>query len=310
MRAAAVITGLAFLAVPLVARFGHPGDYDASLRRGTQAGHERNTSAAGMMLGGFRTSLSDLMFIKTEHYLHSGVEYRPHVHADHGPSVAHGDEHAHEHGPDCDHDHDHEDVETVIPSPGRDFRGFIGWLERHVKPWRDPSLPHLLTDGTELLPWFRIMTLSDPAYIRGYSIGAWWLQSKNIDAALDFALEGIEKNPQAFEIYLTLGNIHMAMARRTRHDESASARAMAAAREAFERALELGLGQRPPDWNEDVADPRWGIYMENDLLAAARIAVIMESRHGDPERARVRAADLARRLGDDAILLRLSGENE
>ena len=52
-----------------------------------------------------------------------------------------------------------------------------------MKPWLDPSKHAGHSDGKEVLPWFRVMTLSDPHYVRAYAVGTWWLRTKNLDAA-------------------------------------------------------------------------------------------------------------------------------
>ena len=39
----------------------------------------RNTSSAAVMLGEVRTAMSDIMFIKCERYMHSGVACKPHL---------------------------------------------------------------------------------------------------------------------------------------------------------------------------------------------------------------------------------------
>src|SRR5690606_41174555 len=97
-----------------------------------------------------------------------------------------------------DHDHaedDHTNVNAVIRTANKDFRGFIGKMERQVKPWRDPSKPHQHTAGTELLPWYRLATYSDPHNVRNYMVGAWWLKSLKTPEqeaeALRFLEEGI-----------------------------------------------------------------------------------------------------------------------
>mgnify|MGYP006940551292 CR=1 FL=1 len=141
----------------------------------------RNSNAFAVILGEFRASVSDFMFIKTERYLDSGVAYEPHITLDemagesevneeHGEHD-HDQEHAHEDG----HDHEGEDhPDSIIRTSQRDFRGFLGDLERAVKPYRDPTLPHNHTTGEELLPWYRLMTLTNPRQIRPYLIGAMW----------------------------------------------------------------------------------------------------------------------------------------
>jgi len=49
----------------------------------SEAQSSRNTSAVARLFGEFRTSMSDIMCLKTERYLHSGVGYQ-------SPGLAHG----------------------------------------------------------------------------------------------------------------------------------------------------------------------------------------------------------------------------
>ena len=62
---------------PLVSQRLDPS-YAGGRSRDVEARAVRNTSAVGLMLGEFRTSMSDIMFIKTERYLHGGRGYKPH----------------------------------------------------------------------------------------------------------------------------------------------------------------------------------------------------------------------------------------
>jgi tetratricopeptide (TPR) repeat protein len=252
------------------------------------------------MLGEFRTSLSDMLFIKTERYLHSGVAYVPHLTEQLLTVEGSGkqaDEHDHANCEDHDHDHfDHEDLPvTVVPVADEDYRGWIGRMHREVKPWRDPSLSHQHTTGTELIPWFRMMTLSDPAYTRGYTIGAFWIKQHDPAAAMAFVEEGLHKNPRAFELHLTKGFLLVQESRRVEAAGGDKVPLLLQARDSFQSAAEYMIEVRPRKWEGDIEDvPGWGGYQENDARAAAHMAVLLESQHGDPEKARA----LARRYLD------------
>lgn len=261
-----------------------PSRYEGGRARDEQARERRNRSALATLMGGFRTSASDLMFIKTERYLHGGVAYR------HGPGEAehaghdHDHEHEHAHGEDPEHGHEFvcgsQGKETAIPRAEADFRGWIGDLYREVKPWRDPSEAHVHTDGRELLPWFRLMTWSDPTYVQGYLAGGFWLQEEGAAAALEFIEEGLRNNPGAFPLYVSRGLLRVKQAREAGGGGSGSERdLLERAREDFARAAELGRARRGR--GEGLAR-----YEENDLLAACRMTILVSERLGDAGRAR------------------------
>jgi hypothetical protein len=354
-----------------------------------KAAAQRNSSAFAVILGEFRTNLSDLIFIKTERYLDSGVAYMPHIdesqlegkteddhdhdHDAHDHDSKHDHDHdAHAHDSKHDHDHDskapghepeHEDalssdtitsataettasfsdsearfdqhlatpemaesatikpgtvkvesassghehhdhaghdhaaheetgedahehhddhsmVPTIIRTADKDFRGFIGDLERQIKPWRNPSEGHKHTPGTELLPWYRLGTYSDPQNVRMYMIGSWWLKTlrtpEQIQEALRFLDEGIANNPDAFQLFLMRGYILRQLKRPQEAEVS------------FASAATLGLKQRPAD--ESTTGPLWSLTMEEHLEGAVTMHVLsVRDREGTST-----AVDLAR----------------
>lgn len=283
----------------------------------------RNSSALATMLGEFRTGISDIMFIKTERYLHAGVGYIPHMEVLSAEALAeevdehqselgipdedphhghhhHGDAHHGHHHHGLDIDHEHAGTPTLIPPAHRDFRGFVGRLHREVKPWRDPDRPHVHTDGRELLPWFRVMTLSDPKYVRGYVAGGFWLQMENTELALAFVEEGLRNNPEEFQLYVSRGFLRIKEARKLGDPNAEDLDP--AVREVLELALgdflrgaELMAGVRPDDVDEDgFGSGGWGRYQETDALAAAGMSVSLTRNLGDPEGAR----EIARRYID------------
>ena len=329
---ASFLIAAAFLLSPVLAGRLQPNAYFGGRSRHEGDRARRNSSSVGMMFGELRTAMSDIMFVKTERYLHSGVAYVPHMseellsvsgkieamdrhqaevreedaagpHAD--PRPGNCADHDEGHDPACNGEHEMEVTDTVIRTEETDFRGFVGRLHRAVKPYRDPREGHGHTDGRELLPWFRVMTVSDPGYIPGYTTGAWWLKSRNPDEALAFAEEGVEKNPEAFQIHLVKGQILLALARDAGdifHPDAPTRDLLDRARQAFVRSAELALAQRPDIGPEDELPQGWTTYMDADAFSAARMAALMESRYGDPVRGRAMARDSLQRLGDDVAL--------
>lgn len=205
-----------------------------------------------------------------EHQRRDDHVHDDHVHDDH----AHED-HDHDHAHAHDHDHDHAGegkLLTIIPTARQDFRGFVGWLERNVKPWRDPSEPDEHGSGDEILPWYRVMTFADPHNVRGYLIGAWWLKAirsgEKAEEALAFLEEGIRNNPDAFQLHLHKGYLL-----------NQKFGNLAAARPVFRRAAELAMKARPDD--PEPGSLEWTSYDEDDAGGAFRMAVLSEKEVGN-----------------------------
>jgi hypothetical protein len=277
--------------------------YDAGRSRDPLARVEVNQSALARVMGEFRTSASDMLFIKTERYLHSGVGYVPHLaEALHSVEATEQEvsEHLEEMVEDHDHSHEHddhfyhgEDVETLVPTPGQDYRRWLGKMHRTVKPWRDPKVAHRHTDGKELIPWFRMMTLSDPHYIRGYIVGAFWIRTHSIDAALEFLDEGLRLNPRDFQLHLSKGMMLVHKARNLgegslESDNPLVLEHLRQAKRHFVQSAEQMARVRPPEISGEAIEdhPDWGLYLETDAMAAANMSILFEERYGDPDTAR------------------------
>ncbi len=311
MTAAFAVAVLGLLVVPLFALRVDPAAYAGGRSRDDEQRTIRNTSALATMLGELRTSMSDIMFIKTERYLHSGVAYVPHHEAQLLSVEAMGEE-VEEHqselleeGAGLVEDPSHAGTQTLIPERERDYRGVVGMLHRQVKPWRDPSKAHLHTDGTELLPWFRIMTMNDPHYVTGYAVGGWWVSLHDLDAAMAFLDEGVANNPDSFQVRLTRGLLQM---RRARSLPDGGADLMDALRAEFLLAAELGLSQRPDESDGPVTEQRgWSPFQEADLWTACQTAVLLEQRYGQREEAVALATRFLRVFPDNSVLLEVAG---
>jgi tetratricopeptide (TPR) repeat protein len=228
---------------------------DASLR-------DRNASAFAQILGEVRATASDLMFVKANRYLHAGVGYAPRI--DFGKIDSAGAFSGCVAG-----------TPTVIRTAENDFRGFLGDLERQVKPYRRSEEDHVHTTKEELIPWFRLMTLSNPHFIRGYLVGSKILADDgHYKEARDFLFEGVDlnkDNPELFRLYQGIAFFHL----RGKYDkaypwpETWREDALQAARE----SMRLGLEQRPRMgefgkikkdlvWNEDMEDDfRYGMHL-------------------------------------------------
>lgn len=257
------ISVLVLLASPLLFAGLRPDDYEGGRSKDEVRTQERNSSAIGRILGEFRTGMSDVMFIKTERYLHTGVAYTAHMATQEVKAGATSD-HAGQAG-------------TLIRPPEEDFRGFIGELERRVQPWQDPNAPHLHTSGDELLPWYRLMTISDPNYVRGYLIGTYWLMSNDLVKAQEFIDEGIDNNPEAFQLHYMKGQVLRRKARTLLEEDPEANREQAIeldfrALQSFREGAEYVVQQREPG-SEPPRRNTWTDYMEEDARGVCRLAV-------------------------------------
>ena len=376
---------LLWIVAPFLFNAIQPNDYTGGNMRDEYQRQIRNSSAASRMLGGLRTSVSDIMFLKIETYMHEGVGYEPHVtevesvsslieedldqaelndetsppehvhseDCDHGGEALHTEiEHVHsetcKHGPDdappeeehvhsedcdhggealhaevehvhsetCEHGHDaapaeeehvhSEDCEhehdgtsfsesgeklyagqTTIPIAQQDYRGFIGNLYRKVKPWSGAAL-HKHSKGEELLPWFKVMTLSDPQYIRGYTIGSYWLSRTDLDGGLKFIEEGAKNNPDSFEVHLIYGQLLYKKAQDLRRETGNVDLPLAYdfinnSLKHYRQAADLVLKVRPLEGPSEISG--WSNTQEQDAWAAITMALTMESKFGDPNKA-------------------------
>ncbi len=302
---AAILVAAGLVGVPVFALRVDPRVYAGGRSRDAVARSARNASAFAVMLGELRTSISDILFVKTERYLHSGVAYVPH-HEEQLLSVEEMGTEIEEHQSEVGLellDEDHAGTPTLIPSADQDFRGFIGRMHREVKPWRDPDLAHLHTDGMQLLPWFRIMTLTDPHYIMGYTVGGWWVSHHDPESALAFLDEGVRHNAESFQIRMARGHILMRLFRL----DPGNASLLERIRADFREAVHLGLAARPDAaYGAPEEQPGWSLFQEQDLWSATQTLVILERQHGDPQYARSLAAAFLRIFPDNPVLANIA----
>jgi hypothetical protein len=290
-----------YLTSPLWTGRFRPDQYRGGRSSDLQGVTQRNSSALARLLGEYRAVSSDVLMVKTEQYLHSGVGYDLHVVnnpaelslsasiadlASHQREVAaQAAPHAHAGG-----------VRTHIPPPQADHRGFLGdWL-RAVKPWRDPALGHQHTDGREILPWYRVMTLNNPHYVRAYAMGAWWLLQEDIDQAERFIREGVRHNPESFLVHMMLAQIQLEAARRANQGPVHQPRPetlplFREAAAAYRHAAELAFAERPRDMENLPDFSPWKYILDDDARRTMEMAVITTREYDDAGLAR----DLARR---------------
>lgn len=214
------------------------------------AGLDAHESHAGAsLLGQFRTNSSAFLWVRADLYLHNGVEMRKLTEGELKAGIEA------QTAKDDGHEKviDEGSVVTVVPSVDRDFRGWIGDLERQTKAYRDMS-GHVHNDPQKSLPLFRLMTAIDPQFIPGWVSGATIISRTRTDAgthkSLNYLQEGLDQNPSSIAIRTEIARLHISR-------NSDFARAIPLLRE----GAELGLDHwktLPEDEREAVADCfRW-----------------------------------------------------
>lgn len=166
--------------------------------------HETNASSS--LLGQFRTSVSSWLWLRTDLYLHNGVQMRPMTEAERkqGLETCEAKDDGHEKL------HDESAVTTVIPSADRDFRGIVGDAERAVSAYKDMR-GHKHNDPRVALPLFRLMTWIDPQFIPGWTTGATVMARDGTEKAdrqaFAFLQEGLRQNPESLAILADMGRM-------------------------------------------------------------------------------------------------------
>ena len=255
---AGIAIAVAALTIPVWMDGVQPRRYEGAFAQSDEALEMRNTSAVARLFGEFRIGVSDMLFIKTEAHLHGGVQYYHHLDL---KEMQQSGEIAHAEGT--------EEVGTFIPPPEKDWRGFIGHLDREVNPWLHPDDSHHHTSGREVLPLYRLAVMANPHNVNAYRIGVYWLQSlrtwQGMEEALKFAEEGVRNNPGNF----MLVKARAVCERRMGEDEKALA--------SFQEALRMGADQRPPEGEESE---RWDEDRQEELESSLRYSAIMMERLG------------------------------
>jgi tetratricopeptide (TPR) repeat protein len=165
------------------------------------------TNGAVSLIGQFRTSVSGWLWVRTDLYMHNGVQMRPltEMEKDKGRTGTMGND-------GYDQDIAAKAHITVIPSKDRDFRGVFGDIERATNAYRDMT-NHAHNDPQSALPLFRLMTWLDPEFIPGWTVGASVICRESKDAAynkaLDYLNEGLEHNPKSVTLHNEVGYIYV-----------------------------------------------------------------------------------------------------
>ena len=158
--------------------------------------HETHASAS--LLGQFRTSISSWLWLRTDLYLHNGVEMRPLTdqEVDQGRQAA------------TSADDFLREGLTVIPGAERDFRGVFGDIERSTHAYKNME-GHTHNSPSRAMPLYRLMTWIEPTFEEGWRTGGAVLgmgaDAGRADQAIAFLTEGLTANPQSLMILNQLG---------------------------------------------------------------------------------------------------------
>lgn len=174
-----------------VEREVHPKVTDSDLNI-----HETHASAS--LLGQFRTSVSSWLWLRTDLYLHNGVEMRPLTdqELDQGRQAA------------TSADDFLKEGLTVVPAAERDFRGVFGDIERSTHAYKNME-GHTHNSPLRAMPLYRLMTWIEPTFEEGWRTGGAVLgmgaDAGRADQAIAFLNEGLSANPQSLMILNQLG---------------------------------------------------------------------------------------------------------
>ena len=288
---AAKVATVLVLAIGLAGagRIGHLAEPSVVSASGLSLSQQErlDKAASASLFGQFRSSVADFLWLKVDKYTHNGVEIRGLTQAEKTGAVKAGavkaDAVKSAGGKDVEGMRAHSGSETtVIPSANRDWRGPLGALEREVQPYQDMS-HHKHRDPKETLPLFRLMTLSNPHFIPGYTTGAAMIarNKTRYEEAVSFLLEGERQNPDSIEIQTALGLLLTAKI----HD-------YARALPHLQKAIVLGAARDKKTLTED----------EDEAYQNAFRWLILNRREArDPAAARQAAAACLRVYPDDVV---------
>lgn len=177
-----------------------PSDQKSSLDA-----HESHASSS--LLGQFRTSISSWLWLRTDLYLHNGVQMRPMTEAEKLAGVR-----MQKAGQSENHLQEESAILTVVPAAERDFRGVLGDIEREVTAYKDMH-EHGHNDARVALPLFRLMTWSDPQFVPGWVIGASVIAHEKSKQAYPMAFayltDGLENNPKSIAILTEIARLKL-----------------------------------------------------------------------------------------------------
>ncbi len=164
--------------------------------------HETNAGAS--VLGQFRTTATGWLWLRTDLYLHNGVEMR--MLSD--EELKAGRTGAGSKDVELGEILNDSKTVTLVPPKQHDFRGFFGDIERATQSYESME-QHDHNSPKDALPLFRLMTWVDPHFVPGWTTAATIVAQERTDdsffKAVQLLEEGLEANPQSVVILNELG---------------------------------------------------------------------------------------------------------
>lgn len=209
------------------------------------------------IVGEFRSSLAEYLFVKADEYMHRGVIKRKSTDAEANAGAWQVV------GGEVELDKQDAGQVSMIPEPPRDPRGVWGYIERDTKPWED--VRHHGHEPLEALPLYRLMTWADPTFIDGYDAGALAIDASSVsnssNRAYNFLAEGVRNNPKSYLLHKDLGEYLLRFHRSSDADRQ------------FEEAIRCLPKGPAPDrteqlWQELVQSCRTAGFKEKEIRFA------------------------------------------
>jgi hypothetical protein len=247
--------------------------------------------AQASLFGQFRGSLSDFLYLQVDKFVHEGVEIRGKTETElkkDRESVTSSD------GLETGARQHNGTETTVVPGKKDDWRGVLGDIERQVTAYK-PMGGHGHRDPKDAVQLYRLMTASNPKFIRGWTEGAWLMARKKEvgpEKALAFLRAGEKANPESIEIASSLGWLLTRDLKR--YDEG---------RVPLERAIALGKTLDPEALSAEEKEAQ-----EEALVSAYRFLIHNRRYAGDIPAARAWALDGQVRFPDDPTCRRFLEE--
>lgn len=245
--------------------------------------HETNAGAS--VLGQFRTSFTGWLWLRTDLYLHNGVEMRPLSEEE----VLAGRKGVGSSDAELGALLNDDNIVTATPSKERDFRGVFGDIDREISTYQSMEM-HAHNEPEEALPLFRLMTWVDPQFIPGWTASATIVAGNSAKGSFEKGLailqEGLQENPTSVILLNEAGRFY---AGKSKNFEKAIPH--------LEKAIELPFDVKRADEDELEA-----------YLNAFRWLALCYRESGNPDGQRRTAARGLEIFGEDVVLRRLLGE--